>query len=156
MEFRLVLFPSDPPDVRRRLLTMRSSIEALRAVIYENAAAIDHANHGPDEAARAAGQELADLLTPVSKGWGPDLGVELTSLAIQVFGGLGYIEETGVSPHFRYARISPIYDGTHGIQSMALDGRHTPQRVGASVRYHLVRIPPLAATPAAAGARHAP
>src|SRR3546814_13563579 len=57
----------DHPDVRRMLLTMRSSIEALRAVIYENAAAIDHANNGPDEAARAAGQELADLLTPVSK-----------------------------------------------------------------------------------------
>src|SRR3546814_19229397 len=83
----------DHPDVRRMLLTMRSSIEALRAVIYENAAAIDHANHGPDEAARAAGQELADLLTPVSKGWGTDLGVALTSLAIPVSVGMGHIAE---------------------------------------------------------------
>src|SRR3546814_19303182 len=68
----------DHPDVRRMLLTMRSSIEALRAVIYENAAAIDHATHGPDEAARAAGQDLAALPTTVAKGWGTGPGVELT------------------------------------------------------------------------------
>src|SRR3546814_15928005 len=79
----------DHPDVRRMLLTMRSSIEALRAVIYENAAAIDHATHGPDEAERTAGQELADPLTPVSKGWGTALGVELTSPPPQVFGRMG-------------------------------------------------------------------
>src|SRR3546814_17424251 len=77
----------DHPDVRRMRLTMRSSIEALRAVIYENAAAIDHANHGPDEDASAAGQELDDLITPASKGGGTELGAELTSLAIQVYGG---------------------------------------------------------------------
>ncbi|MGH9085138.1 MAG: acyl-CoA dehydrogenase family protein, partial [Acidimicrobiales bacterium] len=100
----------DHPDVRRMLLTMRASIEALRGIIYLNAAAIDRANHGADAADREAGQELADLLTPVSKGWGTDLGVELTSLAIQVFGGMGYIEETGVAQHFRDARIAPIYE----------------------------------------------
>ncbi|HEY9557873.1 MAG TPA: acyl-CoA dehydrogenase [Acidimicrobiales bacterium] len=141
----------DHPDVRRMLLTMRSSIEALRAVIYENAAAIDHANHGPDEAARAAGQELADLLTPVSKGWGTDLGVELTSLAIQVFGGMGYIEETGVAQHFRDARIAPIYEGTNGIQAMDLVGRKLPMRGGAAVGDHIARIAALDEALAAGG-----
>src|SRR3546814_12622831 len=119
---------------------MRSSIEALRAVIYENAAAIDHANHGPDEAARAAGQELADLLTPVSKGWGTDLGVELTSLAIQVFGGMGYIEETGVAQHFRDARLAPSYAGTHRIQALELRRRNLPIRGRAAVGYPLATI----------------
>jgi 3-(methylthio)propanoyl-CoA dehydrogenase len=98
----------DHPDVRRMLLTMRASIGALRGVIYANAAAMDRAQHHPDEATRATCQEIADLLTPVSKGWGTDLGVELTSLAIQVFGGMGYIEETGVAQHYRDARIGSL------------------------------------------------
>jgi hypothetical protein len=128
------------PDVRRMLLTMRASIEALRGVIYLNAAAIDRANHGASDADREAGQELADLLTPVSKGWGTDLGVELTSLAIQVFGGMGYIEETGVAQHFRDARIAPIYEGTNGIQAMDLVGRKLPLRAGGAVGDYIQRI----------------
>ncbi|HJR25951.1 MAG TPA: acyl-CoA dehydrogenase [Acidimicrobiales bacterium] len=127
----------DHPDVRRMLLTMRSSIAALRGIVYANAAAIDRAAHHPDEAVRAGCQELADLLTPVSKGWGTDLGVELTSLAIQVFGGMGYIEETGVAQHFRDARIAPIYEGTNGIQAMDLVGRKLPMRAGAAVTDYL-------------------
>jgi hypothetical protein len=119
------------------LLTMRASIEALRGVIYANASAIDLAAHHPDESFRAGSQELVELLTPVSKGWGTDLGVEVTSLAIQVFGGMGYIEETGVAQHFRDARIAPIYEGTNGIQAMDLVGRKLPLRGGAAVADYL-------------------
>jgi 3-(methylthio)propanoyl-CoA dehydrogenase len=140
----------DHPDVRRMLLTMQASIEALRGIIYLNAAAIDRAAHGKDED-RQAGAELADLLTPVSKGWGTDLGVDLTSLAIQVFGGMGYIEETGVAQHFRDARIAPIYEGTNGIQAMDLVGRKLPMRAGGAVGDYLARIEGLDAELAAAG-----
>lgn len=145
----------DHPDVRRMLLTMRASIEALRGIIYLNAAAIDRSTHGPDEAARAEGLELADLLTPVSKGWGTDLGVDLTSLAIQVYGGMGYIEESGVAQHFRDARIAPIYEGTNGIQAMDLVGRKLPMRAGAAVGDYLDRIDALDAALADAGDAYA-
>ena len=121
----------DHPDVRRMLLTQRASIEALRGIIYANAAAMDRSVRHEDEATRAGCAELADILTPVSKGWGTDLGVELTSLALQVFGGMGYIEETGVAQHYRDARIAPIYEGTNGIQAMDLVGRKLPMRAGA-------------------------
>jgi alkylation response protein AidB-like acyl-CoA dehydrogenase len=141
----------DHPDVRRMLLTQKASIEALRGVIYLNAAAIDRGAWSADEADRAAGAELADLLTPVSKGWGTDLGVELTSLALQVFGGMGYIEETGVAQHFRDARIAPIYEGTNGIQAMDLVGRKLPMRGGAAVGDHLARIEAVLAELDAAG-----
>ena len=77
----------------------------------------------PTRRSGRARQELADLLTPITKGWGTDLGVELTSLAVQVHGGMGYIEETGVAQHYRDARIAPIYEGTNGIQAMDLVGR---------------------------------
>jgi alkylation response protein AidB-like acyl-CoA dehydrogenase len=121
------------PDVRRMLLTMRAYIEALRCVAYLNAECLDLAQAHPDEAVRAARQELADVLTPITKGWGTDLGVELTSLAIQVHGGMGYIEETGVAQHYRDARIAPIYEGTNGIQALDLVGRKLPMRGGAAV-----------------------
>jgi alkylation response protein AidB-like acyl-CoA dehydrogenase len=118
------------PDVRRMLLTMRTQIEALRCLAYLNAECIDLAKAHPDEAVRQWRSELADLLTPLTKGWGTDLGVELTSLAIQVHGGMGYIEETGVAQHYRDARIAPIYEGTNGIQAMDLVGRKLPMRGG--------------------------
>jgi 3-(methylthio)propanoyl-CoA dehydrogenase len=128
------------PDVRRMLLTMRASIGALRGVVYANAAAIDRARHHPEDATRAAAQEAADLLTPVSKGWGTDLGVELTSLALQVFGGMGYIEETGVAQLYRDARVPPIYEGTNGIQAIDLVGRKLPHRGGGAVADHLAAV----------------
>ena len=130
---------------------MRASIEALRGIVYLNGEALDRAAHETDDAAREAGGEMADLLTPVSKGWGTDLGVELTSLAIQVFGGMGYIEETGVAQHFRDARIAPIYEGTNGIQAMDLVGRKLPMRAGAAVADYLARIAALDDDLAAAG-----
>jgi alkylation response protein AidB-like acyl-CoA dehydrogenase len=130
----------DHPDVRRMLLTQRACIEALRGIIYANAAAMDRASRHPDDAVRTASDELADILTPVSKGWGTDLGVELTSLALQVFGGMGYIEETGVAQHYRDARIAPIYEGTNGIQAMDLVGRKLPMRAGGAVADYLAQI----------------
>jgi alkylation response protein AidB-like acyl-CoA dehydrogenase len=130
----------DHPDVRRMLLTMRAHIEALRCLAYLNAESIDLAAHHPDEDVRTARQELADLLTPITKGWGTDVGVELTSLAVQVHGGMGYVEETGVAQHYRDIRIAPIYEGTNGIQAMDLVGRKLPMRGGGVVADFLAGI----------------
>jgi alkylation response protein AidB-like acyl-CoA dehydrogenase len=122
------------PDVRRMLLTMRATVEAMRALAYTNAEAIDLARHHPDPDVRERAQERADLLTPVTKGWCTDMGVEVTSLAVQVHGGMGYVEETGVAQHFRDARITPIYEGTNGIQAMDLVGRKLPIRLGGAMQ----------------------
>jgi alkylation response protein AidB-like acyl-CoA dehydrogenase len=130
----------DHPDVRRMLLTMRAHIEALRCLAYLNAESLDLAKAHPDQAVRTTRQELADLLTPITKGWGTDLGVELTSLAVQVHGGMGYIEETGVAQYYRDARIAPIYEGTNGIQAMDLVGRKLPMRGGGAMSDFLAGI----------------
>jgi alkylation response protein AidB-like acyl-CoA dehydrogenase len=111
------------PDVRRMLMTMTAETHAARAIVYMNAAAVDHAHAEPDAGVRARWKRRADLLTPISKAYGTDIGVLVTSLAIQVHGGMGYIEETGVAQHYRDARIAPIYEGTNGIQAMDLAGR---------------------------------
>ncbi len=121
-------------DIRRMLMTMKAYIEALRALCYANGFAIDLAKNHPDAAVREQQQKLADLLTPLSKGWGTDLGVELTSLNIQIHGGMGYVEETGAAQHFRDARIAPIYEGTNGIQALDLVGRKLPYDGGAYVK----------------------
>ncbi|GAB4141061.1 MAG: acyl-CoA dehydrogenase [Sphingomonadales bacterium] len=127
-------------DVRRMLMTMKAEIEAARAIVYLTAAAVDRAHHGTDAAARGAGQALADLLTPIAKAYPTDIGVEVSSLAIQVFGGMGYIEETGVAQHYRDARIAPIYEGTNGIQAIDLVGRKLPAGGGAAWRHLLAKI----------------
>ena len=118
------------PDVQKMLLDMRSSIAAMRGLCYLNAEALDWAARGPDKATRTKNAELAALLTPLSKAWCTDLGCELTSVGIQVHGGMGYIEETGAAQHFRDARIAPIYEGTNGIQALDLVGRKLPMRGG--------------------------
>ena len=128
------------PDVRRMLLTMKSHIEALRCLMYLNAECLDLAKAHPSEAVREASQELADILTPITKGWGTDVGVELTSLAVQVYGGMGYIEEAGVAQHYRDIRIAPIYEGTNGIQAIDLVGRKLGLRGGAAITEYLGRI----------------
>ncbi len=121
------------PDVRRMLMTMKAFNEGLRCLLYLNAASIDRSKHHPDAAGREAATELVGLLTPVCKGFATDLGVELTSLALQVHGGMGYVEETGVAQHFRDSRIAPIYEGTNGIQAADLVGRKLGLRGGAGV-----------------------
>jgi acyl-CoA dehydrogenase len=126
----------DHPDVRRMLMTQRAWIDAMRCLIYTNAGALDRA-----VAARAAGdvegarswQERADLLIPLSKGLCTDVGNEMTSLAMQVHGGMGYVEETGVAQHYRDARIAAIYEGTNGIQAADLVGRKLGMRGGGVV-----------------------
>ena len=130
----------DHPDVRRMLLTMKASIEALRRLTYLNAVEIDRSWHAPDADARAAAAERAALLTPLSKAWGTDLGVELTGLAVQVHGGMGFVEETGIAQHWRDSRITTIYEGTNGIQAIDLVGRKLAMRGGAVVAEHLDRI----------------
>jgi hypothetical protein len=130
----------DLPDVRRMLLTMKSLVDAMRAIIYVNAQAVDLASHHPDEDVRTRYAELVDLLIPVSKGFGTDMGIEVTSLAIQVYGGMGYIEESGVPQHFRDARITAIYEGTNGIQAMDLVGRKLPMRGGGVITDFLAEV----------------
>ena len=111
------------PDVRRMLMTLRATTQALRAIAYYNGAAIDRAGNESDDERRHAARGRADLLTPITKAYCTDQGVEMASLAIQVFGGMGYIEETGIAQHYRDIRIAPIYEGTNGIQAMDLVGR---------------------------------
>jgi alkylation response protein AidB-like acyl-CoA dehydrogenase len=128
------------PDVRRMLLTQRSLTEAMRALCYLNAAAIDRAHADADAHERAAAQELADVLTPVSKGWCTDMGSVVASLGVQVHGGMGYIEETGAAQHYRDVRIAAIYEGTNGIQALDLVGRKLGLRGGGAVRDLLDRV----------------
>jgi len=111
------------PDVRRMLMSMKARVEAMRAVAYVTAAGLDQAMHHPDEQQRAQAQALVDLMIPVVKGWCTENAIDITSLAIQVHGGMGYIEETGAAQYFRDARISTIYEGTTGIQAKDLLGR---------------------------------
>ncbi len=139
----------DYADVRRMLMTMRCLIAAMRALAYETAAWVDRAEHQPiDEARRLAAGRVA-LLTPVVKAWCTDLAQEITSLAIQVHGGMGYIEETGVAQHYRDARILPIYEGTNGVQAMdlvgrklSLDGGDLPWRLLAELKAELSALDP--------------
>jgi 3-(methylthio)propanoyl-CoA dehydrogenase len=121
------------PDVRRMLLTMKSQIEAMRAFGYVLAADIDVAHRHPDTAERYRRQKRVDLLTPVLKGWCTELGVEIASLGVQVFGGMGFIEETGAAQYLRDARIAPIYEGTTGIQAADLVGRKLAMDNGAAM-----------------------
>jgi alkylation response protein AidB-like acyl-CoA dehydrogenase len=124
----------DHPAVRRMLLMMASGIEAMRALLYATAAATDAARHHPDEQARRSAQSRVDLLTPMAKAWCTDEGVRLTSLAIQVHGGVGYVEETGIAQRYRDARIAPIYEGTNGIQAIDLVSRKVRRDGGAAMR----------------------
>ena len=128
------------PDVRRMLMTMKALNEAMRALCYVQAESIDIAAHHPDPEIREYRQHQVDLLTPVAKAWCTDMGVEVTSLAIQVYGGMGFIEESGVPQHFRDARIMPIYEGTNGIQAMDLVGRKLPLEGGGVVAEFLSQI----------------
>jgi acyl-CoA dehydrogenase len=125
----------DHPDVRRLLMTQRAWIDAMRCLIYENAGALDRADLGGEDGERS--REWADLLIPLSKSLCTDLGSELTSMAVQVHGGMGYVEETGVAQHYRDIRIAPIYEGTNGIQAADLVGRKLPMRGGAVIHEQL-------------------
>ena len=113
------------PDVRRMLMTMRSVTEASRAIAYATAAQIDLSHNSADAATRGLALKRVGLLTPIAKGWCTELSQEVTSLGVQVHGGMGFIEETGVAQYSRDARILTIYEGTTGIQALDLVGRKT-------------------------------
>lgn len=102
----------DHPDVRRMLLDMKARLMGARAICFATAEAADLGDHGRD-----------GLLTPIAKAYGSDTGVDASSVAVQVHGGMGYVEETGAAQHYRDSRIAPIYEGTNGIQAIDLIGR---------------------------------
>jgi acyl-CoA dehydrogenase len=133
------------PDVRRMLMTMRAYTEAMRAVGYVTAAALDNARHSPDAAARAQHQAFVDLMIPIVKGWCTETAQRVTYLGIQVHGGMGFIEETGAAQYYRDARIITIYEGTTGIQANDLIGRKTARDGGATARSVAAQIDKVAA-----------
>ncbi|MBA4801089.1 MAG: acyl-CoA dehydrogenase C-terminal domain-containing protein [Euryhalocaulis sp.] len=111
------------PDVRRMLMVMKAKLEAARHICLATAVAADYGLHFELEEDRKAAKWREDLLTPMAKAWGTDLGVEAASLGVQIHGGMGFIEESGAPQQYRDARIAPIYEGTNGIQAIDLVGR---------------------------------
>ena len=123
------------PDVRRMLLRMKAGTQAIRALLYFASGYVDRAALGEDGA-----REMVDLLTPLAKTYGTDLGSEIASLGIQVHGGMGFIEETGAAQYYRDIRIAAIYEGTNGIQAADLVGRKLAMEGGDVIRRHLQTI----------------
>ena len=117
------------PDVRRMLLRMKALTQAARALLYAAAANVDAARTGDVEA-----KARVDLLTPLVKAWGTDIGCEVASLGVQVHGGMGFVEETGAAQYYRDIRIAPIYEGTNGIQAADLVGRKLTGDGGAAMK----------------------
>lgn len=127
-------------DVRRTLMTMKAYTESMRCLVYAAAAADDVLHSAHSEAERLeAGNRLA-LLTPIAKSWCTDRGVEVASMGIQVFGGMGFIEESGAAQFYRDVRITPIYEGTNGIQAIDLVMRKLPMDNGAVIEKYLAEI----------------
>jgi alkylation response protein AidB-like acyl-CoA dehydrogenase len=124
------------PDVRRMLMLMKSQTEAMRALAYVVAAAMDFAHKTDDKKHQA----FVDLMIPVVKGWSTETGIEIASLGVQVHGGMGFIEETGAAQHLRDARITTIYEGTTGIQAMDLVGRKIGRDGGATAKAWLGEV----------------
>ncbi|MEM6811035.1 MAG: acyl-CoA dehydrogenase [Pseudomonadota bacterium] len=122
-------------DVKRMLMTMKAQTEAMRALTYEAALCLDLARTGNHEA-----QERVDLLTPIVKSYATDMAVELTSIGVQIHGGMGFVEETGAAQYYRDARILPIYEGTNGIQALDLMFRKSLRDQGAAVKSYLSEI----------------
>ena len=122
------------PDVRRMLMSMRALTEAARATAYIAAAAADAAHHHPDAATRADNQAFYEYMVPIVKGFSTEMSLEVTSLGVQVHGGMGFIEETGAAQYYRDARILTIYEGTTAIQANDLVGRKTSRDGGKTAK----------------------
>ena len=135
----------DHPDVRRTLMLMKAKIEAARGICLATAVAADIARLSANPVDRDAARFREELLTPIAKAWSTDMAVEATSLALQVHGGMGFIEQTGAAQHYRDARILPIYEGTNGIQAIDLMGRKLALGKGQAVRELVSDIFPVAA-----------
>ncbi|WP_398484009.1 acyl-CoA dehydrogenase [Tardiphaga sp.] len=121
------------PDVKRMLMQMRSLTAAARTICYATAVALDVASRSTDAETRTKAAARGALLTPIAKAFSTDIGNEVTSLGVQIHGGMGFIEETGAAQHYRDARITAIYEGTNGIQSIDLVTRKLAAGGGASV-----------------------
>jgi len=128
------------PDVRRMLMLMKSQAEAMRALAYTTAAAMDFAHKSENPAERKRHQAYVDLMIPVVKGWSTETGIEIASLGVQVHGGMGFIEETGAAQYLRDARITTIYEGTTGIQAMDLVGRKIAREGGETAKQWLAEL----------------
>jgi 3-(methylthio)propanoyl-CoA dehydrogenase len=143
------------PDVRRMLLLMKSQTEAMRALAGVIAVSLDAARLHPRAEEREAHQAIADLMIPVIKGWCTENSVDIASLGIQVHGGVGFVEETGAAQYLRDARITPIYEGTTGIQANDLIGRKLARDGGRAAQSVVVQMrataQELAAAPALSG-----
>ncbi len=120
------------PDVRRMLLWCKANVEAMRALAYVTASSLDYAQKSEDPAVRKEHQAFVELMIPVVKGWCTENAIDVCSTALQVFGGMGYIEETGIAQQYRDVRIAAIYEGTTGIQALDLVGRKLIRDMGAS------------------------
>ena len=139
------------PDVKRMLLTMKATTEAMRALAYWTSALLDRARKHPEENERRRAQAMVDFLIPVVKGWSTEMGIEVASLGIQVHGGMGFIEETGAAQHLRDARITTIYEGTTGIQANDLVGRKMGREEGRTALALLAELEKLVPQLAASG-----
>ncbi|HEV2365605.1 MAG TPA: acyl-CoA dehydrogenase [Caulobacteraceae bacterium] len=135
----------DHPDVRRSLMLMKARIEAARGLCLATAVAADLARLAGNPVDRDAARFREELLTPIAKAWSTDMAVEVASSALQVHGGMGFIEETGAAQHYRDARILPIYEGANGIQAIDLMGRKLALGKGQAVRELVADIFPTAA-----------
>jgi alkylation response protein AidB-like acyl-CoA dehydrogenase len=122
------------PDVRRMLMTMRAYVEGCRAMASVAASAYDAAHHHPDAEVRKPNQAFYEFLVPLIKGYSTEMSLEVTSLAVQVHGGMGFIEETGVAQYYRDAKILTIYEGTTAIQANDLVGRKTARDGGQAAK----------------------
>ena len=122
------------PDVRRMLMTMRATTEACRAMATTAAAAYDAAHHHPDAEVRKANAEFYEFMVPLVKGYSTEMSLEVTSLGVQVHGGMGFIEETGAAQYYRDAKILTIYEGTTAIQANDLVGRKTARDGGKNAK----------------------
>jgi len=131
---------AEHPNVQRKLLTMKSQVQAARGICHLTGVAIDLSRHAASKEARDQAAERAALLTPVAKAWSTDIGDEVASLGVQVHGGMGYIEETGAAQFLRDSRIAAIYEGTNGIQAIDLVTRKVPLSGGAAVRREIAFI----------------
>ena len=127
-------------DIRRTLLTMQSMTQAARMICVATAAALDVSNLAPSEAERAQAAARAALLTPIAKAFSTDIGCEVSSMGVQIHGGMGFIEETGAAQFYRDARILPIYEGTNGIQSIDLVTRKLPLEGGKVVAAYIAEL----------------
>jgi alkylation response protein AidB-like acyl-CoA dehydrogenase len=139
------------PDVKRMLMSMRSQVEASRALSYVTAAAFDGAHHHPDEATRKINHAFYEFMVPIVKGWSTELSIDVASTGVQVHGGMGFIEETGAAQHYRDARILTIYEGTTAIQANDLVGRKTIRDGGAFAKSVIAQVRDTAAELSKAG-----